>query len=72
MGVAAGTVLTVAVDAASSPPITILFVGGGAGLFLALMDRSRTTGIALMLNSVVGSIASAQAAGRPRGLGFRS
>ena len=71
VGVAAGTVLTVAIDAAAAPPETILYVGGGAGVFLALLARSRTAGVALALTSFVGSIASAQAKGRPRGLGFR-
>lgn len=71
MGVAAGAVLTVAIDAAAAPPETVLYIGGGAGVFLALMERSRTAGVALALTSLVGSIASAQAKGRPRGLGFR-
>jgi hypothetical protein len=54
-GLAAGAVLTAAVAAGDMDAATPLFLGGGAGLVLALTPRARTTGIALVLASIAGA-----------------
>ena len=70
-GLAAGAVVTVASDAAGQPATSTLLIGGGVGLFLLLVPRSRAAGAALLAASVAGAVATAKTADRPAGLGFR-
>lgn len=60
-GAGAGAVVTVAMRAAGEPAAMGLAVGGAAGLFLALIPRSRPTGLALLAASVIGAVVVAQA-----------
>lgn len=64
LGLGAGAVITAAVRAADEPAFVGLAIGGGAGLFLALIPRSRPGGLALLAASVVGAVVVAQRSGR--------
>ena len=69
-GLAGGAVITYAVDQAGMPPSSTMFIGGGAGLVLALMPTSRRTGLALLLASVVGASLIARPRRRLRRTGY--
>ena len=62
--------VTVAAAASGLPPSSTMFIGGGAGLVLALMPTSRRTGLALLLASVVGASLIARPRRRLRRTGY--
>lgn len=56
LGIGGGAVIAAATQSAGLDATAPLFIGGGAGLVLALTPRARIGGIALLLASVVGSL----------------
>jgi pimeloyl-ACP methyl ester carboxylesterase len=60
VGLAGGAVITVAAAASGLRPLEGLAIGGSAGLVLALTERSRTTGLALIAASIAGMAATSQ------------
>lgn len=66
LGLTAGAIITAAVRAADEPATTSLIVGGGAGLFLALIPRSRAGGLALLAASIAGAVVVSQQSKRQR------
>ena len=59
-GLATGAVITVATQAAGESATTSALIGGGAGLVLALTERSRAAGLALIAASLAGALARSQ------------
>lgn len=68
VGLTGGAVITAATNAAGMDATAPLFIGGGAGLLLAVLSPSKAGGLALLAASVAGAAFLASRGSRRRRL----